>query len=195
MLPTGSQPALEPDWVPGGFHFNRVQNPIRIFRFRTTPHFLGQVAPGIPFHIQLATALELSAKLCLTASVHNRVHIHVTGDVRRKLGPISRQHVDYTARQIAGGDDFGKGQSRERFCRGSEDNSAVTAQDHRHYQRDKSKKRRFVRTNHHHHASRFGHGEIEMRARNRVHRAENLAEFIGPAGVMDQPIDRQRCLG
>ena len=67
---------------------------------------------------------------------------------------------------------------------------AFPAQNHRRNQRNEPEQRRFVRTNHDHDTGRFRSREIEMRARDRIYRAEDLTEFVRPARVMHEPVDR-----
>ncbi len=40
-------------------------------------------------------------------------------------------------------------------------------------------------------AGRLRQGEVEMRTGDRIHRAEELAELVRPAGVMDESVDRE----
>ena len=76
-------PRLQPDWMPGRLHFDGIEDPVGIFRAGAAPHFVGKIAPRVSFHIQFTAALQLRTEFDVPASIDNRVHIHVTRDVRR----------------------------------------------------------------------------------------------------------------
>ena len=49
---------LEPDRMPGRFHLDRVENPIRIFRLVFAPRRRREFAPDISLHVVAAAALQ-----------------------------------------------------------------------------------------------------------------------------------------
>ena len=55
--------------------------------------------------------------LRVARAVDDRIHIHVTGDVRREFGAIAGENVDHAAGQIARRDDLGEGQRGQRLRR------------------------------------------------------------------------------
>ena len=54
-------------------------------------------------------AWEFGGKVIIAGAVDDRIHVHVTGDVRRQFGAFAGEDVHYAAGQIAGGENFGKG--------------------------------------------------------------------------------------
>jgi len=134
-------PRLQPDWMLGRLHFDGVEDSVGIFRVGAAPHFVRKIAPRVSFHIQFTAALQLRTEFDVPASIDNRVHIHVTRDVRRELGAIACKHIDHARRQIAGRDNFGKCERRQRFRGRDEHDGAVAAQDYWRDQRDKLKQR------------------------------------------------------
>src|SRR5215831_13109242 len=57
---------------------------------------------------------------------------------------------------------------------------------------NETEQRRLVGTNHNHDTGRLGRCKIEVRARDRIHRAKNLGEFVSPARVVHQSVDCER---
>ena len=99
----------------------------------------------------------------ILATIDDRVDIHVRGRGRGKIRPRAGQNVDHPGRQIAGGQNLGKGQSRQwRGLRGKQ-NTGIASDNRRRHKVNERSKGRLVRTNNDHHAGCLGISEIEMR--------------------------------
>ena len=178
--------------MPRCLHLHRVENPIRIFQIAVPPIRRFHVAPKIPLHVDRAAPLQLSSARSIAGPIHDGIHIHVTRKMRHKLIAVSRQNIHDTARQIAGRHDLTKGERGKRTLGRSEDDGGISRQNHRRDEGDEREKRSFIGTNHDHHTRRLRHREIKMRGGHGINRAKNSAEFVRPAGIMDEPVDCPR---
>src|ERR1043166_1172731 len=183
---------LQTDRMPGCLHLECISNPIWIFRRTALPFGGRQIAAHVAFDVELAALLQLTAELCVATRIDDCVHVHVSSDVRRELGLIAGKHVDDAGRQVACRDDFRKLQRRQRLRGRGDGDNAVATQNHRRNERDETEQRRLIRTKHNHHAGRLGKSEIEMGSGDRINGAKYLGELVGPTGVMDEAIDRER---
>ena len=71
-----------------------------------------------------------------------------------------------------------------------EDDGGVAADDGRREARHEPEQRRRLRRDEPDDAGRLGDREVEVRRRDRVDRAQDLADLVGPAGVPDPAVDR-----
>src|SRR5438132_3066178 len=96
---------LEPNRMPGSFHFDSVENPIWIFRFST--EVVSDGAADVTFHIDGSAGLQFSANPFVVAGIDYGIDIHVTGEMRRELAAIARKQIEDAGRKIARRHDFG----------------------------------------------------------------------------------------
>src|ERR1044072_8081723 len=164
----------KPDWMPRGFHFHAVENPIRILPLTAPAIRVRKRPPRVAFHIEFAPALQDRAELRIPAAVDDGVHIHMAGDVRGELRPLARKQIDNARRQIAGRNNFREGEGGQWLCFGDENEGGVAAQDYRHNERNEREKCRFIGTNDDDNAGRLGGCEVEMRRRGRGYRAQHM---------------------
>ena len=83
--------------MPRGLHFNRVQNPIRVFHLAREPVGGRQRALRVTLEIDGRARLQLRAQLGITRAINNRIHVHVTGDVRDEFGALAGENVHTAA--------------------------------------------------------------------------------------------------
>src|ERR1044072_9457277 len=157
----------KPDWMPRGFHFHAVENPIRILALSAPPIRVRKRAPRVAFHIEFATALQ----------------------DRGELRPLARKQIDNARRQIAGRNNFREGEGGQWLCFGDENDGGVAAQDYRHNERNEREQCRFIGTNDDDNAGRLGGCEVEMRRRDWIHSSKDLREFIRPTRKMDEAVN------
>jgi hypothetical protein len=91
--------------------------------------------------------------------------------------------------QIARGEHFAEDRSRDTAGFGGEGDHGVAADDGGSDERDERQQGRFLRSEHADDAHRLGHGEVEVGCGHRIHVAEHLLVLVGPAGVVDHPVD------
>ena len=77
----------------------------------------------------------------------------------------------------------------ERRGLAGEDDGGVAAEDGRRDERDEAEQGGGIRADDDDDAGRLGGGEIEVRRGDRIHGAEELREFVRPAGVVDEAVD------
>ena len=100
------------------------------------------------------------------------------------------KQVHHPAGQVARGQHLAEYDGRVRVRRGSERNDRVAAGDGRGHQGEQPEQRRRVGRDHAHDAHRLGHGEIEVGRGHRVHIAQHLFVLVGPAGIINEPVNR-----
>src|SRR2546429_2787075 len=76
-------PILQTDRVPRRFEFHRVEYPVRVFGFGIEPLVGGERMVGVTLKIKRCAGLQFRADLGTPGSVHDRIDVHVTGDVRQ----------------------------------------------------------------------------------------------------------------
>src|ERR1035437_2987599 len=67
----------------------------------------------VTFEIDGRAGLQLHADVRNTRAVHNRVHVHVAGDVRDELAAVAGQNVHHAAGQIARGQNLRERRGRQ----------------------------------------------------------------------------------
>src|SRR4051794_19919750 len=72
---------LETNGMPGGFHLDGVEDPVRRFRLRSAPLLRSEITAHVAFHIEVAAALKFLAELFVPATVNDGVDIHVAGEM------------------------------------------------------------------------------------------------------------------
>lgn len=80
---------LQSDRVPSGFHLDRIENPIGIFRLGLSPIGWLELTRNISFHVEPAAPLQLASDFRIAARIYDRIYIHMTGEVRREFRAIS----------------------------------------------------------------------------------------------------------
>src|SRR5579864_5405338 len=68
---------LEPDRVPGSFHFDGVEDPIRVFSGIATPFPVRELTSRVAHQVQFAAPLQLLPDFCVATAINDRIHIHV----------------------------------------------------------------------------------------------------------------------
>ena len=105
---------------------------------------------------------------------------------------VSRQNVHHTAGNIAGGENLGKADCRERLGGVREHHSRVPAGENRSQHRTETQKTLTGFSGGrkcHHHTRGFGSGEVEVGASDRVSITRNLGILVGKPGVPDPGVD------
>ena len=82
---------LEPDRVPRGLELDRVENPVRVFRLRCKPVLGRERVIGVALQVDRCAGLQLRGGLRVACTVHDGVYVHVTRNVRDKLGALAGQ--------------------------------------------------------------------------------------------------------
>jgi len=62
---------LKPNWVPGGFHFNGVEDPIRVFSRIASPLPVRKLTARIALQIQFPATLQLLADFAVAAGIND----------------------------------------------------------------------------------------------------------------------------
>src|SRR5437763_5221529 len=181
---------LESDRMPRRFHFDLIENPIRVFPLAT--EVISYSATDVTLDVDSGASLQFLADLFIVAGIDDCIDIHMTGEMRREFVAITGKKIENTGRKITRRDDFGKGKRGERVRGRSEHDDAIAAGDDWGNNRDHSEQGRFIGRQRGDHASRFGDRKIEMRRRDRIYRSENLRKLVGPTGVINQAINRGR---
>src|SRR5436190_3202101 len=176
--------------MPRRFHFDRIENPIRVFPLAT--EVISYSATDVTLDVDSGASLQFLADLFIVAGIDDCIDIHMTGEMRREFVAITGKKIENTGRKITRRDDFGKGKRGQGVRGRSEHDDAIAAGDDWGNNRDHSEQGRFIGRQRDDHASRFGDRKIEMRRRDRIYRSENLRKLVGPTGVMNQAINRGR---
>src|SRR5256885_13193945 len=187
---TPLSPWLESDRMPRGFHFNRIENPIRVFDIAT--EVICDGALNVTLDVNSRAGLQFLTDLVVAAGIDDCIDIHMTCEMRRELAAIAREKIKNAGRKVTRRDDFGKGKWRERIRRRSQRDDGVATGDNWGNNRHHPEQGRCIGRQRDHHASGLGDGKIEMRRRDRVYRSENLRKLVRPTGVINQVINRGR---
>ena len=125
-----------------------------------------------------------------TPQVSMRVDVDVAGQDRHELGLAPGQDVDDAARHVGGGEHLGQRHRRQRPRLGGEQRRPrcrVTSGGASRL--TEPEQRRRLGRDDADDAGRLGDREVEVRRRDRVRRAEDLGDLVGPAGVPDPAVD------
>src|SRR5262245_4821024 len=117
------------------------------------------------------------------------VHVHVSCKPRSQLAAMSGQEIDNTARHVRRRKRLGELDCRERPRLRRDGDHNVAADQSGQDARQEPEERRLVRRDHGDDPGRLGHGEVEIRAGNRVRAAEHLGQLVRPARVPHDAID------
>ena len=101
------------------------------------------------------------------------------------------ENIDYPAGEVAGRQHLTKQNGGVRLGRRGERHHGVAASDGGGDQRDQREQRSGVGRDDADDAHGLGHGEVEIRRGDRVHVTEDLFVFIGPAGVVNEAVNRR----
>jgi hypothetical protein len=104
------------------------------------------------------------------------------------------QNVHHSTRKIGYRQHFAEDDRRIRVRLRREADDSVPRKNYRRDLAQQSEQRKFVVGNHTDDTHRLGNGEIEERASDRIGVAEHLLVLVGPACVIDQPVDAGRDL-
>src|SRR5437660_2259720 len=181
---------LESDRMPRGFHFNSIENPIRVFAIAT--EVICDGALNVTLDVNSRTGLQFLTDLVVAAGIDDGIDIHMTCEMRRELAAIAREKIENAGRKVTRRDDLGKGKWGERIRRRSERDDAVAASDDWGNNGHHSEQGRCIGRQRDQHASWLGDRKIEMRRRDRIYRSENLRKLVRPTGVINQAINRGR---
>src|SRR2546423_6115782 len=181
---------LESDWMPRGFHFNSIKNPIRIFPLSN--EVICDAAADVALDVDGGAGLQFLTDLVVAAGIDNCIDVHMTCEMRRQFVAITCKKIENTGRKVTRRDDFGKRKGGERIRGRSERNDAVAAGDDWGNDRHQPEQGRRIRRQGNHHSSRFRDGKIEMRRRHRIYRSETLRKLVRPTGIINQSINRGR---
>ncbi len=101
------------------------------------------------------------------------------------------EEIDHAARQVARRQHLAEDDGRIGLLFRIQSDRRVAARDHLRHQRDQAEERRRVRRHHADDAHRLGHCEIKVGRRHGIYVAQDLLVLVGPAGIVDQPVDRE----
>ena len=114
----------------------------------------------------------------------------VSGKGRREFSGITGEEIHHAGREVGGCEHFAEQDRRVGVSGRRKSDDRISGSDRVEDQRHECQQRIFWRGDDTDDADWFGDGEIEMRRGHRIHRAKDLLEFVGPAGEVDDAIDR-----
>ena len=117
-------------------------------------------------------------------------NVFVSGEGRCEFGGITGEEIHHAGREVGGGEHFAEQDSRVGVSGRRKGDDRISGGDRMEGQRDQCEQRIFWRCDDANDADWLGDGEIEMRGGHWIYRAEDLLEFVGPAGEVDDAIDR-----
>src|SRR5437868_13397621 len=118
---------LEPDRMPRGFHFDGIENPVRVFP--VAPEVICDGARNVTLDVDSGAGLQFLAGLAVAAGIDDCINVHMTCEMRREFVAITCEKIEDAGRKITRRDDFGKGKRGERAYGRNERDDAVAAGD------------------------------------------------------------------
>lgn len=125
----------------------------------------------------------------IARSIKDRVDLLVGGETRGEFGADPGENVDHAGRDVADRQHFGKGDRAECLLFRGDRYHGVAGHEWSGDQGDQTEEGRRIGANHACDAARLRGRHIPMRRGHRIDRAEDGAEFVRPASVVDEAID------
>src|SRR3954447_22313681 len=123
-------------------------------------------------HVLGGELFELLALPVRTREIE-RIDVHMARKPRRELVAVTGEEVDDASRNVRGREHLGQLDSGERMGLGGDDDGRVPADDRGRDRRDQAYERRLVGGEDPDDPGRLGKREVEVRARDRIRRAEH----------------------
>src|SRR5678815_22087 len=95
---TPLSPRLESDWMPRRFHFNGIENPIRIFPVAT--EVISDGAANVTLDVDGGSGLQFLANLVVVAGINNCIDVHMTCEMRREVIAITCEKIENAGRKV-----------------------------------------------------------------------------------------------